>query len=106
MNAGDFARRRALIMRRGRGAKHERKALAHLARDAGAVPVYVGHRLVGHQLPNGSTVCELRRYADATAAHDELANVRAFAHFHQGKRLPVRAYECPHCGGWHVTAQA
>lgn len=24
---------------------------------------------------------------------------------HEGKR-PVRAYQCPHCGCWHVTSQA
>lgn len=105
MNAGNFARKRALIKRRGRGAKHERKALAHLAREAGAVAVHVDGRLVAHEMPDGSTVCELRRYRDGPAAHEELANLRAFAPLHPGKRLPVRAFPCPRCGGWHVTAQ-
>lgn len=105
MNAGNFARKRALILRRGRGAKHERKAMAHLVRDAGAVPVRVDGRVVAYRMPDGGTVCELRRYRDVQAAHQELQNVHAFAHLSPGKRLPVRPYECPFCGGWHVTSQ-
>lgn len=106
MTGRDFARRRARIMQRGRGAAHERKALAHLAREAGAVAFYSpGGKLQGHVMPDGFVVCEKRRYPDLAAAQRELTGARAFAHL-QENRIPVRAYPCNCCGGWHLSSKA
>lgn len=105
MNGHTFARQRGRILKRGRGERHARRAMAHLAREAGAVPIWTAHKLVGHIMPDGSTVCELRRYASERAAAEELDAIRAFSHL-QPKRIPVRAFACPFCGGWHLSARA
>lgn len=105
MNPRHFPGKRARVIYRARSERHARKALAHLAREAGAQPVYVGGRLVRHVLPDGWAVCEKRRYSSEAAALAELQGVRAFAHLHPGRKLPVRAYACEHCHGWHVTSK-
>lgn len=106
MNSRNFARQRALILNRGRGDRHQRRAMSHLVREADAQPIHAGGKLVGYRMPDGFVVCEKRRYRDRAAAMAELDNVHAFAHLHPNKRLPVRAYPCPWCGGWHVTSRA
>ena len=104
MTGRQFARQRARILARGRPDRTTRRALAHLAREAGAEPVTLGHKLVGHILPDGFMVCQLRRYPDEAAALGELDGVRAFSHLQPGK-LPVRAFPCSHCKGWHLTSR-
>lgn len=105
MNGRKFASKRARILHRARSDRHARKAIAHLAREHGARQVHIGGKLVGHVLPGGFTVCEKRRYSSEAAAHGELDGVRAFEHLHLGRKLPVRAYACPACRGWHVTSK-
>lgn len=102
MKGRNFARKRALILKSGRGERFARKALAHLARETGAEPVYSGRKLLGHRLPDGFTICELRRYRDKQAAFDELRGIWRFAHLHEN-RLPDKAFPCPRCLGWHLA---
>ncbi|PZQ21142.1 MAG: hypothetical protein DI569_12820 [Sphingopyxis macrogoltabida] len=104
MTGRKFARQRARIIARARSDSHAKRAIAHLAREAGALPVKAGHKLLGHVLPDGFTVCEKRRYASEGAAIAELTGVRAFAHL-QPHKTPVRAYACDHCRGWHLTSR-
>ncbi len=61
MTGRKFARQRARILARGRSDRTARRAIAHLAREAGVAPVMLGHKLVGHVLPDGFMVCQLRR---------------------------------------------
>lgn len=105
MNGRDFARQRALIEWRARSDAYRRKAMAHLVRQAGAVAIFVSGKLVGYRLPDGFMVCEKRRYRTEEAAQVELANVQLFARLNGAKRIPIRAYRCPYCNGWHVTSQ-
>lgn len=49
------------------------------------------------------TPCGKFRYADAKAARTA-ANYRKHDHkFKRGKTKHLRAYQCPDCGGWHLT---
>lgn len=102
MNGRGFAQRRARILKSGRPERTQRKAIAHLAREAGAVPWYAGRRLVGHEMPSGTFICELRRYPTRAAATVELDQVQAFAHLKDGP-VPERAFPCDQCHGWHVA---
>ena len=104
MSPRRFAQKRARILARGRSARHTRRAIAHLAREAGAWPVGAGHKLARFVLPGGFVVCEKRRYASEAGAAAELAGIRAFAPMHEGRKLPRRVYHCPHCKGWHLTS--
>ncbi|MBF9235562.1 hypothetical protein [Microvirga alba] len=105
MNGRDFARQRALITWRARSEAHRRKAMARLIRQAGAVVVFVSGKLVGYRLPDGFVVCEKRRYRTESAALLELANVQLFTRLNGPRRIPIRAYQCTHCHGWHLTSQ-
>lgn len=51
--------------------------------------------------------CDKACYADQAAAHLALASIREKA-AKKGKltRLPVRAYPCDLCDGWHLTAKS
>ena len=104
MNGRSFAQKRARILAQGRSDKVTRRAIAHLAREAGAEPVIIARKTVGYQMRSGVTVCDKRRYATEGEAVLELYNVQAFAHLSATKK-PVRAYACPHCRGWHMTSQ-
>jgi len=106
VNGRSFASERARILRSGRPARTIRKALAHLAREAGAAPVVVDGRVVAHQMPSGVIVCTLRRYPTERAVIHELDGVRAFAPVNGDRKVPVRHFFCPRCRGYHVTAQA
>jgi hypothetical protein len=46
--------------------------------------------------------CEKTRYDTGAQARRALAGIKRF-----GQRLekkPTRAYQCPHCHGWHLTS--
>lgn len=105
MNGRRFASKRARILKSGRPDRTQRKAIAHLAREAGAEAIYSGRKLVGHVMPSGTFICELRRYASEEAAVDELDQVHAFKHL-QNRPVPVRPFFCPRCFGFHVTKRA
>jgi hypothetical protein len=44
-----------------------------------------------------------RRYQDRLDAMIALASAQASKH--SARRDEKRIYHCPHCGGWHLTAQ-
>jgi len=102
MRAAEFARRRARIEHEacGRGAKY-RRALNSLVRRSGAITIIVANRIVGYRLGDG-VACSKQRYRSLDGAHDELRRIHVFGrHAH----IPVRAYQCEHCNGWHLTSR-
>ena len=46
--------------------------------------------------------CGKTRYASASAADSALAVIARYSD--RSGRVPVRAYACPACGGWHLTS--
>jgi hypothetical protein len=42
------------------------------------------------------------RYRDAAEAH---ASLHRQANYSTRDKIPVRAYECDECAGWHVTSK-
>lgn len=104
MNASEFARKRAKIERRsGNRPAFLRKAMAHLEREADAVRVTVRGQMVGWAMTDGSVVCVKVRFRDEVAASGELGRIGRYA---RNEHVPVRAYRCDRCEGWHLTSQA
>lgn len=103
MNAGEFIKRRAKIEHaRTRPNWWHRRAIAALIREAGAVPVVSGRRVIAYQLASGETVCAKQRFKDEPAAARTLQMIH---NEHQPRtNVPVRAYPCAHCKGWHITS--
>lgn len=103
MNAGQFARRLAMIEhQRGRSRDYKRKAVRSLVREAGAILMLSGGKLAGWRLPNGQVVCKKRRYRTQDEAALELLLVQANP---LTSKVPQRCYPCPLCKGWHLTSQ-
>jgi hypothetical protein len=104
MNAAEFARRRARIEREchGRGKKYQRR-IAHLVNDARAALVVMAHKIVGYRLPNGEMVCIKTRYRNWDEATEDVMRIQAAND--PGARVPIRAYACVHCHGFHTTSQ-
>lgn len=104
MHASEFARKRAKIERRaGNRSAFLRKAIEHLVREADAVAIVARGAVVGWQMTDGSVVCIKVRYRDSEAASAELQRVARYA---RNQHVPVRAYRCQWCGGFHLTSQA
>lgn len=103
MTAAEFARQRARIERHANGRrKYHERAMRHLVRDAGAALVIMDRKIVGYRLPNGQLVCVKERFYSEHQAQKALQRIEARQ---QVGRVPVRAYACDHCGGWHLTSQ-
>lgn len=103
MNADRFAQMARKIERRlANEPRRQREAIKRMARKAGAVQVIVGGKIVGFRLRDGSMVCRKRRYRDEVEARIDMARIAATS---AAKRVPVRAYHCPYCSGWHTTSQ-
>lgn len=47
--------------------------------------------------------CRKKRFRDRIAALMALEKIQAWGSDRGTK--PIRAYHCPHCGGWHLTSQ-
>lgn len=47
-----------------------------------------------------------RRYDTLEAANHKLDRIDAERPRKPGRKLPIRAYRCPLCRGWHLTSQA
>lgn len=105
MNAAEFSRRRARIELdcHGRGKRYNRQ-LAHLITDARAVLVVMERKVVGYRLPNDEMVCIKTRYRTMDAANADILRINTTNI--SGSRVPVRAYYCAHCRGFHATSQA
>lgn len=104
MNAATFVKRRAKIEhQQGKPNWWRRRAQDALIREARAVPVVGGLKIVGWRLPNGETICVKRRFKDEGAAIAAMGQIRAepFRRDH----MPIRAYPCFACRGWHVTSE-
>lgn len=104
MNAGQFAKQRAKIERRAAGrTAFVRKAMEHLVRDAGAVVIAIRGHVVAWKMPDGGVVCVKRRYSTGVVAVADLYHIKRRAR--DIGHIPVRAYACPWCLGWHLTSQ-
>ena len=104
MNADRFAQHMAKIERRlAHSPSRTRNAIRRMARHEGAALVIAGGKVVGYRLKNGSVVCRKFRYRDQSHA---LADLTRIANEATNKHIPVRAYPCPHCRGWHLTSRA
>jgi len=108
MRASEFARRLARIEAgkgqpfRPHGAKHRRKATEALIRRANAALIVPGGRVIGYRLPDGSVACEKQRFRCRDTAEAELIRIRRDA---AHSYIPVRAYLCDWCDGWHLTSR-
>lgn len=104
MNATTFAKRKAKIESlQEKPAWWRRKAHNALIREAHAVVVIGGGKVVAHQLPNGEMVCIKRRFKNEGQALETLGQI---AMCDRRDHAPIRAYPCPSCHGWHVTSEA
>lgn len=104
MNAAEFIKQRVRIHQQpGRGPQWRARALAQLVKQARAVPVYAGGKVVSYTLPNGQVVCTKQRFRDQAGAESYLDGLTLF----EGTRAkhPQRVYRCPNCSGWHLTSQ-
>lgn len=103
MNAAQFARARQRIEREAKDRKgYLRKALRHLVRESRAITVINGPRIVGWRMRDGTMVCRKDRYATREQAVNHMLTIQA----EFGKKgKPRRAYECPYCGGVHLTSR-
>lgn len=99
MNTAQFIRARARIERKRRC---RTKALRHVEREAGAVPLIVRRRVIGWRLPDGAIVCVKRRCQTRNLADTDLRTMRGeFG----GHTTPARSYQCGLCKGWHLTSK-
>jgi hypothetical protein len=99
MNRHTFARHLGRI--KG-SAKQQRKAREALVHRAHAVTIIHGGKIIGWRMPNGKVVCVKRRYSTSEAAAVDLARIRRVA---THSYIPVRAYACPYCHGFHLTSR-
>lgn len=104
MNAGQFAKRRARIEHDAwhRGQRFASKALAALVREAGAIRIVIFGRQTGWRLPGGQIVCLKHRFPSELDAQTALVGIQECP---RTRKIPGRAYQCPHCNGWHLTSQ-
>jgi len=103
MNAAEFARRRARIERFALKTRRYRAMMRSLMKRSRAIPILAFGRLVGWRLPDGSVACVKQRFRTQAAALLELSGIaRTSSHSY----IPVRAYQCEWCGGWHLTSKA
>lgn len=104
MKAAEFTRRRvrAEIEYRAKGRSYK-AALRHLVQRSKAVIVVANNKIIGYRMTDGSVSCLKRRYQNSIDAELDLARIHAKAnHGH----IPVRAYRCEWCHGWHLTSRA
>jgi hypothetical protein len=103
MNASTFARYVERIERRMHGKPaRQLKAIRSMARRERAAMVFANGKLVGFRLRDGSMVCRKHRYRDEAAALVDLARI---AYTSTSSKVPVRAYRCGECHGWHLTSK-
>lgn len=74
-----------------------------LLRRLRGVPIIVGGKIIGHRFPDGSVACVKRRYRTMVLAAEDLDRIARTDHDHY---IPVRAYRCQWCFGFHLTSQA
>lgn len=67
-----------------------------------AVPIIAFGRIVGYRLSDGKVACLKQRFRSESAALLELSTIRRTSN---RTHIPVRAYRCEWCGGWHLTSK-
>jgi hypothetical protein len=103
MNAAQFSRARQRIEREAKSRKgYGTKALRRLVREARAVTVIGGTRIIGWRMRDGTMVCRKDRYSTRDQAVAVMLGIQA-EYGKAGK--PRRAYECNFCGGFHLTSR-
>lgn len=104
MHASEFQRKRAKLERRsGNRSAFFRKAMAHLLREAQATEIRAAGKVVGWRMKDGTVVCIKQRHRDWVEAALALETITQHAN---ARHVPVRAYLCPWCDGFHLTSQA
>lgn len=103
MRPAEFSRKRALIDQRLKYARQRTRAMARLVHEANASLIVVNGKVAGYRLPGGEVVCMKRRYKSKPQAELELQLMHACNN--DQHRVPVRAYPCDLCKGWHLTSQ-
>lgn len=101
MHATEFARCMARIERQIRGQRRV-TAMRALRKRAHARPVYSHGRVIAYRMPDGSIACVKQRFVCESSALAMLASIRRTA---TNSHIPVRAYLCEWCGGWHLTSK-
>lgn len=87
----------------GQCTSDRRRVLQRLVRQAGAAYIITHGKITGYRLPDGSVVCRKKRYQSAQTAATDLQQI-AFTTRHA--HIPVRAYPCDRCHGFHLTSLA
>jgi len=104
MNRHTFERQMGRIeQRHGHFTKATGDIMAKIVRKARARYVVANGKVTGYRLPDGTMVCRKRRYRDSMAAEVHLAQI---THVSSRAHIPVRAYQCTNCCGWHLTSSA
>lgn len=103
MTAQEFMKRRARIGGTwDRAQDWQQNAMKRLIREARAVPVIGSRRVVAYRLGAGEVVCVKQRFKDEPAATQSLQMIHEERQ--PREHIPVRAYQCTHCKGWHITS--
>jgi hypothetical protein len=103
MNCSQFASKIGRIeFEHGIMTRQGKKVLQRLVDRVGAAHIINQGRITGWRLPNGQVVCRKRRYPS-----DDVAVIEMQLIVHRSRRgkVPVRAYECPICKGFHLTSR-
>lgn len=103
MNPQKFAQKISRLDRLGLSTSQGRNVLGRLVRQAGAAYVISHGKITGYRLPGGGMVCRKRRYGSADIASRELHHISTTS---LRSHVPVRAYRCPDCAGYHLTSSA
>lgn len=101
MRAAEFARRRARIEHGSTGRRYKAELRALMKRSR-AVPIIAYGRIVGYRLADGGVACVKHRFRCELSALAELAAIRRNT---TSSYVPVRAYRCEWCAGWHLTSK-
>lgn len=102
MRAADFARRRARIEQGALNGRRYRAEMRALMKRSRAIPIIAYGRVVGYRLADGRVACVKQRFICEASAVAELASIERTATHNY---IPVRAYPCEWCGGWHLTSK-
>lgn len=104
MNSRNFASKVGRIDHEyGLQSRMGKKVLQRLVDRVGAAHIINQGRIAGWRLPNGQVVCRKRRYPSEDVANVEL---QLIVHRSRRHKVPVRAYSCPTCLGFHLTSKA
>lgn len=103
MNAHQFARQMMRIEQRfGSSTKQSRKALQKLVSRERAAHIIIHGKVTGFRLRDGRIVCKKRRFTSPETAVREMKHIALTS---KRTRIPIRAYQCEECQGFHLTSR-